>query len=146
MPRRVPDDWTVWAFTDIHAIVDGLTKALSEAGLATADGHWKAPAKTALIGVGDYIDRGPDSAPVVDLLRRLSLEASAAGGRVVLVRGNHEHMLSDVLRGDREWQASWLANGGRALLSSYGLGEASVDRRVPAALRARAPDLLPWPS
>lgn len=142
--RRIEDDWTVWAFTDIHGMLDGLTTALRQAGITTDGDHWIAPARTALVGVGDYIDRGPDTAGVVDLLTRLSVEAQAAGGRVVLARGNHEQMLIDILRGDPEWQTSWLANGGRSLLSSYGLQDPPLDRPLAEAIRTAAPTLLDW--
>jgi len=77
--RRIPDDWTVWAFTDTHGMLGGLTASLRRAGLVDRDSHWIAAKETALVGVGDYIDRGPDSAGVVDLLSRLSAEAAAAG-------------------------------------------------------------------
>ena len=142
--RRIDDGWTVWAFTDIHGMRDGLVRALRKAGLTDREGHWIAPRETALVGVGDYIDRGPDSAGVVEFLRSLAGEALAAGCRVVLARGNHEQMLIDILRGDPEWEVSWLANGGRQLLASYGLGDPPFDRPLGEEIRLAVPDLLEW--
>lgn len=64
--------------------------------------------------VGDYIDRGPDSKGVVDVLI-----AFAAQHSCVFLQGNHEWMLlRAVLDGDfRMWQA----NGGQQTMKSYGL-------------------------
>ena len=77
---HLPDDWTVWAFTDSHGVTSALRSALHEAGLIDDEGHWAAPSCTALVGCGDYIDRGGDIAGTVALLRRLEREAAAAGG------------------------------------------------------------------
>ena len=52
----------VWAFSDIHGVRSGLLAALVQAGIADIDGAWIAPPGTALVGLGDYIDRGTDSA------------------------------------------------------------------------------------
>ncbi len=90
---RVPDDWTVWAFSDPHGVATGLEAALVRAGLLDEDLRWVAPPRTALVGRGDYLDRGLDSPRVVALLRRLELEAAAAGSRALFSRGNHEHLL-----------------------------------------------------
>src|SRR5690606_16724538 len=43
-----------------------------------------------LVFLGDYIDRGPDSRGVVEILRRLPEKTA---GKVVLLRGNHEDAL-----------------------------------------------------
>jgi serine/threonine protein phosphatase 1 len=142
---RIPDDWTVWAFADIHGVLTGLREVLGEAGLTNDDGHWIGGSKTALVGLGDYIDRGADSAGVVSLLRALGPEMDAAGSRLVLVRGNHEQMLADILRGFGEWFDAWTLFGGRALAHSYGLTEvAGPLEEFRQALLAAAPDLLPW--
>ena len=77
--------------------MSGLTVALREAGIVDQDLHWSAPAGTALVGCGDYLDRGADSRGVVALLRRLQGEAAAAGGVAVLARGNHEHLLHGLI-------------------------------------------------
>jgi hypothetical protein len=142
---RIPDDWTVWAFADIHGARDGFLEALQEAKLVDLDGHWRGGPNVALVGLGDYIDRGPDSKGVVELLMRLAPELEAAGSRLVLVRGNHEQMLADILRGSPEWFESWRLNGGDALARSYGVPSPSrgVGRLV-ENLTDEAPDLLPW--
>ncbi|MEW5305143.1 MAG: hypothetical protein WDW36_007704 [Sanguina aurantia] len=54
--------------------------------------HWSGGAAS-LVQLGDVVDRGPDSLPLLALFRRLRTEAGEAGGRVVLLLGNHELML-----------------------------------------------------
>lgn len=139
---RIADDATVWAFSDIHGVRSGLLAALIEAGIADIDGAWIAPPGTALVGLGDFIDRGADSAGVVALLSALAIEAVAAGSRVVLVRGNHEQMLVDLLYGDAAWATDWLAKGGDETLRSFGLA-ADIDAmaELRATVEAQHPEL-----
>ena len=89
---HVPDDWTVWAFSDAHGVTSALIAALQAAGIVDEALHWVAPPRTALVGCGDYLDRGVDVRGLVRLLRRLQADAAAAGGAVLLARGNHEAM------------------------------------------------------
>lgn len=143
--RRVPDDWTVWAFSDCHAVLSGLEAALLEAGLVDDARHWAAPAGTALIGCGDYVDRGRESRRLVEWLRRLTAEAAAAGGAVELARGNHELQLLQAASGDRDVVEIWLRYGGWPTLASWGLH--GQDHEVPALLRqldSLTPGVLAW--
>jgi serine/threonine protein phosphatase 1 len=64
------------------------------------------------IFVGDYIDRGPDSKGVVDLLLDFREQQDC-----VFLRGNHEQMLLDAV--DIGELDLWLSNGGRQTLISY---------------------------
>lgn len=146
-PFVIPDTFErVWAFSDAHAVRSGLLAGLVAAGIADPDGHWVAPAGTALIGCGDYIDRGTDPAGLIDLLGRLTSEADAAGGLVVLARGNHEQMAIDALAGSAEWLRNWLANGGGATLTGLGVapGGALSPLLLEAALAGRAPGFRTW--
>lgn len=124
---RIPDDYTVWAFSDIHGVRSGLSEALKRAGLIDENERWIAPSRTALVGIGDYIDRGTDSLGVLELLERLRKEAIEAGGQVVACRGNHEAMLTSVLDGNDEQLDIWLSDfaGGMATLISIGLDQKS---------------------
>ena len=63
----------------------------SAAGVADRAGHWAGGTKT-LVQLGDVTDRGPDSLKIVRSLRQLQAEARQAGGRVIVVLGNHEAM------------------------------------------------------
>ncbi|NJC87151.1 MAG: serine/threonine protein phosphatase [Desulfuromonas sp.] len=66
-----------------------------------------------LVFLGDYIDRGPDSAGVIDDLLAVRERLPAT----VFLRGNHEQMLLDVLAGDNP--ATFLFNGGAQTIASY---------------------------
>lgn len=66
-----------------------------------------------LVFLGDYVDRGLDSAGVLNRVVRL-----AGTHRVVALRGNHEQMMMDAREGGGNL-ALWLACGGEATLTSY---------------------------
>ena len=74
--------------------------------------------------LGDYIDRGPDSRKVVDLL--IERQASSPG-RFICLRGNHEQMLIEAADPDRSDRAlmNWWGNGGEQTLESYGVDDPS---------------------
>ena len=61
------------------------------AGLLDRSAHW-AGGKDVLVQVGDILDRGVEARPVLDLLMRLEKEARPAGGRVIVLLGNHDVM------------------------------------------------------
>ncbi|MGM0589005.1 MAG: metallophosphoesterase family protein [Bacteroidota bacterium] len=64
------------------------------------------------IFVGDYIDRGPDSKGVVDLVLDYGKQYDT-----VTLRGNHEQMMLDAHQTGNT--SLWLSNGGSATLKSY---------------------------
>lgn len=67
-----------------------------------------------LLFVGDYIDRGPSSRQVVELMLELKKTRDC-----IFLRGNHEQMILDTI--DRGRAGLWLHNGGDTTLQSYGL-------------------------
>jgi serine/threonine protein phosphatase 1 len=70
--------------------------------------------------LGDYIDRGANSAGVVGYLMELK---ARLGLRMIALKGNHEGMVLDVC--DRVSPESyWRDQGGEATLRSYGVGRA----------------------
>ena len=72
-----------------------------------------------VVFLGDYVDRGPDSAGVID--RLLGFEAAAAHGTgpaCVFLRGNHDQMMLDYADGIGDTEL-WWANGGQSTLNGY---------------------------
>ena len=79
------------AIGDIHGSLDGFTAILKKTGLIDARHNW-AGGRTQLLQTGDYTDRGDGTRAVMDLLMALERQAKDAGGRVVVLLGNHEVM------------------------------------------------------
>ena len=113
---QMPD--RIYAIGDTH----GQYEQLQAIHALIADDLNQAPARTALIvHLGDYIDRGPRSA---DCLQLLASRSSIAGADCHNLMGNHEQMLLDALSKPGE-APLWLANGGDATLSSWGIDPGS---------------------
>ncbi len=79
------------AIGDVHGDLGGLVAILEEADLLDAEGNWSG-GDTTLIQTGDFLDRGLEVRGVMDLLMRLVEQAPSAGGRVIVLMGNHEAM------------------------------------------------------
>ncbi len=99
-----------YAVGDIHGCLDLLLRLLDRIASDAAGRRYR------LVFVGDYIDRGGDSAGVIRTLRTLQAER---GGDVVCLKGNHEDLY---LRspGRPEVLRTWMYNGGEAMLASFG--------------------------
>ena len=81
----------VVAIADIHGAAEQFRNLLVALGLTDSSQRWTG-GRTTLVQTGDFMDRGAGVKAVLDLLMRLETEASAAGGRVVVLLGNHETM------------------------------------------------------
>lgn len=111
----------IYAIGDIHGRLDLLQEAEHKIEADIAQ-HECALA----VYLGDYVDRGPDSAGVLDRLR----ERQAPRFERLCLRGNHDDVfLSFLDRPLEEW--GWLDMGGRETLRSYGLAlDPARDRRL----------------
>jgi serine/threonine protein phosphatase 1 len=107
----------LFAIGDIHGCVRELETLLVGLPLGRGD---------TLAFVGDYIDRGPDSRAVIDLLLEAKRRPEIT---TVFLKGNHEDMCLAYLGRPGHWGESWMLNGGAATLRSYG-----VDARAPGAV------------
>ncbi|MCH2163664.1 MAG: metallophosphoesterase [Marinovum sp.] len=72
-----------------------------------------------LIFVGDYLDRGEDSARVLSTLYQF--HTGAQPGLMTCLKGNHEQMLLDFLDAPAEHGPRWLRHGGLQTLASFKL-------------------------
>ena len=86
-PASLPPGQRVYAVGDVHGCLDRL-RALHD--LIADDLAARPVAETVLVHLGDYVDRGPDSAGVVALLAEGDLLANVP---TVNLMGNHEHMM-----------------------------------------------------
>lgn len=82
-----------------------------------------------IVTLGDYVDRGPDSRAVLELIIELGRTH-----HLVPLRGNHEIMMLDS-REKKSWLHAWLSYGGDATLRSYApsAGEAGSFADIPDA-------------
>jgi len=110
----LPDSCVVWAIGDIHGRADLLRPLVEE---MLADLARSPAARRVLVFLGDYVDRGPQSAQVLDILSDLSIRP---GLETWFLRGNHEDRLLAFL-GDPEIGRVWSEYGGRETLSSFGV-------------------------
>lgn len=111
---------------DIHGRLDLLDRLLGDIQREIAESP---PRQTLLVFLGDLIDRGPNSAQVIERLRNYR----ADGIRTVFLLGNHEEVLLRILDGDTSLIESWLRFGGAECLKSY-----AVDPRHVADLSDEA--------
>ncbi|MGJ8640084.1 MAG: metallophosphoesterase [Opitutaceae bacterium] len=93
-----------WAIGDIHR-QSGVFAVLLKF-IPVADGD-------TVVLLGDLIDRGPDSAGVLQLVHEMRSQHST-----VILRGNHEAMLLKA-RNNRASLPFWIECGGDATLDSY---------------------------
>jgi serine/threonine protein phosphatase 1 len=109
---RLPQGLRVYAVGDVHGRADLLTQIFEmiDADLKHFPAH-----RSLQIFLGDYIDRGPDSRAVIDLL----IERSRLHETICL-KGNHEEILLDVLKNPASFR-DWSGLGGVATLMSYGI-------------------------
>jgi serine/threonine protein phosphatase 1 len=74
-----------------------------------------------IVTIGDYVDKGPESKEVIDLL----LSGVAEGWNLIALKGNHDALMVEALR-DPARMVSWMQKGGDAALASYGGDPAAV--------------------
>ena len=79
------------AVGDLHGDYGAWLDIARSAGLVDAKNHW-AGGRTTFVQTGDIVDRGPDSLKIIRHLQKLDKEAASAGGRVIVLIGNHEAM------------------------------------------------------
>ena len=91
-----------FAISDIHGCLQTFEALLQQIQFSTKD---------ELYLLGDYIDRGPDSKGVIDLIWKMQED----GYQIQCLRGNHEQMLLNIIntpyhpldRGDEQLLASF---------------------------------------
>ena len=124
-------DSTLYVIGDIHGRLDLLLdvqRRIDEDKARFHTGH------TAEIYIGDYIDRGSESAGVVSRLIARGRET-----RAIFLRGNHEQMLLSFLDGDDDCLGLWRAVGGTATMVSYGVPARPLDALGRGGRRAAQP-------
>ncbi len=91
LPAQSSAPARIVAVGDLHGDYDAWIAIARGAGLIDAKNRW-AGGRTTLVQTGDIVDRGPDSLKIIRHLQKLGKEAAAAGGKVIVLLGNHEAM------------------------------------------------------
>ncbi len=119
------------ALGDIHGRADLLARALDSM------------TDVQIVCVGDYIDRGDESAEVLRMLQ--------ARPDVVCISGNHEEMMLNFLDHPQKHGPRWLRYGGLQTLASFGVAGASegtsgagLDALADKLKAAMGEDLVQW--
>ncbi|WP_343517872.1 metallophosphoesterase [Sphingomonas sp.] len=132
----VPPGARVYAVGDIHGRLDLLDELLLR---MEADNAERGAADTTVIFLGDLIDRGPDSAQVVQRL----MELGTGSDRIRFLLGNHEEVFLKSMAGDLKALPFFLRIGGKPTVLSYGITAAEYGASDYAELlellRARVP-------
>ena len=109
---RVPEGQRVYAIGDIHGRDDLFEQLLEK---IEADNAARGKAFTTLILLGDLVDRGPDSALVIERALRLG----APFDKVEMLIGNHEECFLAALTGELKRVRYFIRIGGGATVRSY---------------------------
>jgi serine/threonine protein phosphatase 1 len=124
-----PSGSRVYAIGDIHGRAD-LLGHLHQ--LIHEDAYRRQAPRNVVVYLGDYIDRGKDSAAVIDLL----LDEPLPSFERVHLRGNHEDSLLRFLD-DVSIGPAWFFYGGDATLESYGVRPPAPAARPQELLRVQ---------
>ncbi len=117
--HRIPEGQRIYAIGDIHGRLDCLDRLLAQ---IDTDDAAREQSNRALVFLGDLVDRGPQSAQVIDRL----IEVKQAHPDTRFLTGNHEEIMLLALDGDREAIKLFDRIGGHQTMLSYGLSEQQI--------------------
>ena len=104
LQARLDDGHRLYVVGDVHGHLATFRALLHRLSLGPED---------RVVCLGDMIDRGPDSAGLVDLLR--------SHAQVICLKGNHEQMAVQSVQMDGTFEAwqPWMKRGGKSTYASY---------------------------
>lgn len=132
----VPEGQRVYAIGDIHGR-DDLFKMMID--LIQADHAARAPAELTLVLLGDLVDRGPQSAQVVE--RAMNLRKEFPTMRYLI--GNHEECFLASLTGNVRRLRYFMRIGGDATVQSYWPDDENFAAASFEEVAERLPELVP---
>jgi serine/threonine protein phosphatase 1 len=135
-PAAAPPGRRVYAIGDIH----GCDAQLANLHEIIAEDLIRRPVDSAvLVHIGDYVDRGADTAGV---LARLAAGSPVDSIPTINLVGNHDETMLHALSGDRAAATDWLFAGGKPALQSYGIDPDSPRESWTAQIPRAHLDLL----
>lgn len=112
----LPKEVRVIAIGDIHGQLGRLSILMEKID----DYRKKNPIQDEhLVFLGDYTDRGPHSAPVIDYLCQRKKSAKNNSLQEIFLKGNHEELLFESSQGTTRRDDVWWRNGGKQSVQSY---------------------------
>ncbi len=123
------------AIGDIHGDLHALRAALRLAGAIDSDDRWIGRDLT-VVQTGDQLDRGDQDREVLDVLDKLELDATAAGGALYVLNGNHE-LMQPVL------DFRYVTRKSFESFNEFSARAPAPLQQLPAAERGRAAAFLP---
>ncbi|MEH6701908.1 metallophosphoesterase family protein [Parasphingorhabdus sp.] len=132
----VPDGRRVYAIGDIHGRNDLLKQLLDK--IMKDDGE-RGSVESEIIFLGDLVDRGPDSAGVIDT----AMQAKETFGNVRFLMGNHEEVYLSAAAGDEKSVRFFNRIGGRETILSYDITMKEYMELDMTQLALRIPELFP---
>lgn len=132
----LPEGQRVYAIGDIHGRDDLFAQMIDH---IRDDNAGRDLARVTIILLGDLVDRGPDSAGVVE--RAMRLKDEFADTRLLI--GNHEECFLAALTGDVRRVRYFMRIGGDATIRSYWRDDASFAEASFEEVAERLPTLVP---
>ena len=133
---RIPDGNRVYAIGDIHGRNDLLQILIEK---IIADDRNAEKAESQIIFLGDLIDRGPDSASVIET----AMDLKEKLGDVRFLMGNHEEVYLAAATGDEKSVRFFNRIGGKETILSYDISMKEFMELDMAELAAVLPNLFP---
>ena len=123
-----------YAIGDIHGCLAQMESLIKQIEAENANAM--------IVFLGDYIDRGTQSAQVLTRLRELQ---QTDADRFVCIMGNHERMMLEFIDDPLGRGARWLVNGGAQTLQSFGInpGKSKPDAEEAMELADQLEGALP---
>ncbi|MEE9434348.1 MAG: metallophosphoesterase family protein [Sphingorhabdus sp.] len=135
---RVPDGMRVYAIGDIHGRKDLLKQLINQIDTDDAE---RGAASTLIIFLGDLVDRGPDSAGVIEKAIKLQRKR---GSNVRFLMGNHEEVFLKACRKmDKKITRFFIRIGGEETILSYPISKKEYRELDMEQLSVRLPEIVP---
>lgn len=131
---ELPEGERVYAIGDVHGRLDLFEDMIAA---IEADDTGRNAADTTIVLLGDLVDRGPDSAGVIDAARRW-----AERRNVRMLMGNHEEMFLRAIRQEAALR-QFLRVGGKETVLSYGLDRGEYTTMSLSEVHERLRTLIP---
>ncbi|WP_373489872.1 metallophosphoesterase family protein [Parasphingorhabdus sp.] len=132
----IPEGRRVYAIGDVHGRNDLLEQLIDK---IVEDDRQREALDSEIIFLGDLVDRGPDSAGVIDTAMRLKADAR----NVRFLMGNHEEVYLAAATGDEKSVRFFNRIGGRETILSYPISMQEYVELDIEELAQRIPELFP---